>query len=150
MFWGITMPNDLMAIKIMEGKQDSEKYINLFKDFTVLIMNLNFRKGYRIFHDNCLIRVSMKFKLYWETQSFEVMEWPARSPDLNFMENVWKMISDIVYDDCKPQTKQDLANKIHNTVFKINCYKKQTIIDLHNNSTYILPKLLLCKGNIIN
>ena len=65
MVWGMTMPNGLMAVKIMEGKQGSEKYISLFKDFAVLIMN--FRKGYRIIYDNCSIRVSKKFKLYWET-----------------------------------------------------------------------------------
>jgi len=74
MVWGMTMPNGLIAVKIMEGKQDREKYISLFKEFAVPIMNLNFRKGYCIIHDNCSIHVSKKFKLYSETQSIEVME----------------------------------------------------------------------------
>ena len=68
------MQNGLISLKIMEGKQNSEKYISLFEDFAVLIINLNFRKGYRIIHDNCSIHVSKKFKLYSETQFIEVME----------------------------------------------------------------------------
>ena len=35
MAWGMTMPNGIIAVKIMEGKQNSEKYISLFKDFAM-------------------------------------------------------------------------------------------------------------------
>lgn len=150
MVWGMTMSNGLIAVKILEGKQDSEKYIRLFKDFAVPIINLNNHEGYHVIQDNCPIHVSKKFQLYSETQTFQVLKWPARSPDLNIMENVWKMISDILYDDCQPKSKHELVHRLHNAVLEINSHKRSIIIDLYRNFRYRLPKVLICKGNIIN
>ena len=33
----------------------------------------------------------------------KIIEWPAKSPDLNIVEDIWKMLSNVVYDG--PQLK---------------------------------------------
>lgn len=150
MVWGMVMPNGLIAVTLMEGRQNSDKYIDLFKSFAVPIMNLNYEQGYSIIQDNCTIHVSRKFRTYASQQAFEVWEWPSRSPDLNIMENVWKMISDLVYKDSQPRNIKELTIKIHKAVLEINSHRRTTTIALHSNFRSRLTKILLCKGETIN
>jgi len=91
MVWGMVMPSELITLKTMTGKQNTETYISLFKDFAVPIMKLNFQQGYIVAHDNCSIHISRKFKEYANTQSLEFLEWTAMSPDLNIMENAFRL-----------------------------------------------------------
>ena len=72
MVWGMTMPNGLIAVTFMDGRQNSEKYIKLFKNFAVPIINLNYGQEFCVIHDNCPIHVSQKFKEYSSLESFEV------------------------------------------------------------------------------
>lgn len=150
MVWGMVMPNGLIAVTLMEGRQNSDKYIELFNSFAVPIINLNYGQGYSIIQDNCTIHVSQKFRAYASSQSFQVREWPSRSPDLNIMENVWKMISDLVYHESQPKNNKDLTSKIHKAVLEINSLSRTTTVALHSNFRTRLTKLLLHKGDIIN
>ena len=45
---------------------------------------------------------------WFEDSKISLIEWPPRSPDINWIENVWKMLSDIVYDQKQFQNKKDL------------------------------------------
>jgi len=44
--------------------------------------------------------------------SIQILDWPARSPNLNLIENVEEILSDIVYAGRKFQNKQDLWKAI--------------------------------------
>ena len=48
--------------------------------------------------DNCSIHVSKLMKEWMAKVNMTTLEWPARSPDLNLIENVWEMLAQLVYD----------------------------------------------------
>lgn len=143
-------PNGLITLKRMNGKIDSDKYIAMLQSFAVPIMNLNMEPRYYFIQDNAPVHVSQKTKKYFETQPFRCLEWPARSPDLNLMENAWKMISDLVYKDKQPQNTNELEAKISEAVLHINNNKTDITRRLFATFSERLTKLLICKGNILN
>jgi hypothetical protein len=57
------------------------------------------------------------------------MKWPARSTDLNIMENVWEMISDIVYDGPQFENLENLWEAILDAVQVIN---REKMVELTN------------------
>ena len=48
--------------------------------------------------DNCSIHVSKLMKEWMAKVNMTTLEWPARSLDLNLIENVWEMLVQLVYD----------------------------------------------------
>ena len=47
--------------------------------------------------DNCSIHVSKLMKEWMAKVNMTTLEWPARSPDQNLIENVWEMPAQLVY-----------------------------------------------------
>ena len=87
---------------------------------------------------------------FFENVSCNIFQWPARSPDLNILENVWKMISDFVYDDSQPKNKTELREKIRFAVKSICSEKRTIIIQMFENYRERLTNVLISGGNLIN
>ena len=69
---------------------------------------------------------------------------------MSIAEDVWKLLSDAVYDKPPYENKAVLLEKINNVIAYINQSKRNVIQTLYENMRSRLCKVLLRKGEIIN
>lgn len=149
MIWGFVMPNGLVTVKIIGKRFNSENYIKLMKDFALPIMKLNY-KDMVFAQDNSSIHTSKKVTNFLKTERVKVLQWPSKSPDINLIENIWKILSDEVYSGIQPRNIHQLEEIIFKSVNNINQNKREIIINLYQDFRRRLTKILLSKGEIIN
>lgn len=150
MVWGMLMPNGLIAVKILVGKQNAAKYITTIKSFCVPIMNLNVQPKIYLVQDNCSIHVAKQSKEFFKNQQFERIDWPSKSPDINLMENIWKMLSDLIYSNSQPKNLKNLKERLFEAVDQINSERRDISRNLYHTFKERLTKILITKGHLYN
>lgn len=150
MIWLMVMPNGLLCHKVIQGKFKSHDYINLLKQTVVPIVKLNFENNFYFQEDNCMVHKAKDVKDFWKRSNIKVLEWPAKSPDLNITEDIWKVISDSIYDRPQFNSTKELIKAIDNCIFEINLNRRQLIMKLYDSIRSRLCKVLNKKGNLYN
>ena len=150
MYFCMCFPNGLIFVQQLIGHQTSDTYINLLQTFVVKAINLNMGQFANMVQDNCSIHVSKKVMEFFKSTKINLIDWPSRSPDLNIVENIWKMISDIVYIESQPKSYDDLKRRVTLAVTEINVEKQATIKNLYSTFRFRLTQVLLKKGSLIN
>ena len=78
-------------------------------------MGLYFSAGY------CFDTRFLEHKLWFKASSLNLLDWSARSPDLNPIENLWGLLAGEVYKKCTQyQCTQDLVVAIKDAWEKIS------------------------------
>ena len=110
--WRMVILNQVVAVKHLKASKPMQP-ITIYLKF--LFMNINYKARYSFIYGNSPIHVSKDFKECNPLKS----DWSAKLPDLNIMENVWKIIYNIV------SFKWYLSEMIHEAVLDINIAKRE-------------------------
>lgn len=149
MVWLICFPNGLLWFNTFTSNFNSLKYIALLKDKVLKLIKLNLQHFFYQ-EDNSRIHKSNIVKQFMEENDIHVIKWPVRSPDLNIVEDIWKILSDKVYDGPQFSNKRDLEHKIRLCVDEINKNERASIMNLYSSMRSRLLKVIVRKGNLSN
>lgn len=97
MFWGAICYGKRTDLAAMEGDPDAKRggvsarmYLAILEDYLPQIMEYN-----SIFqHDNAPIHTARVVTAYLDACNYITLDWPPYSPDLNVIENMWKLLKE--------------------------------------------------------
>jgi len=112
MIWGAVSIRNKSTLTIIDGSVNSERYIEVLRGFFDKNRN-GFNKKKMIFQqDGATCHTSKKTREFIEQNGVTLLYWPANSPDLNPIENIWSILKGKV-EKHKICSKQQLIDVVH-------------------------------------
>lgn len=122
MVWGCMTAHGPGLICKIEGKMDQHLYKKILKeDLYGTIEEYEMDATRVIFqHDNDPKHKANSVQEWLGEQPFEVLEWPAQSPDLNPIEHLWALLKRCLNQyETPPRGMLELWERIHSQFYKI-------------------------------
>jgi transposase len=109
MIWGAFVNDTIFQLHFMEGNYDAERYCEMLGECLEPFM----QPDWTFMQDGASIHRAKYTKEWLAERSIPILEWPANSPDLNPIENLWGILVRAVYKNGRQFTnKEELKNEI--------------------------------------
>ena len=128
MVWGCFSYFGVGPIYRIPGIMDQFGYIRILEEVMLPYADEEMPLKWVFQQDNDPKHTSKRAKAWFQTEKIEVMEWPAQSPDLNPIENLWGDIKDAVHEE-KPKNAEELWNVVQSSWARIPVKRCQKLVD---------------------
>lgn len=124
MIWGAFSSFGTATLCFVSNRMNSGMYLEVLEDALVPYMENLPDQSFIFQQDNASIHVSRESKEWFRARDIPLMTWPACSPDLNPIENLWAILARRVYGQASERrvfhSVNDLKTKIAEEWLKIN------------------------------
>lgn len=111
MIWGCFSYSGIGKIYFIDGIMDAVEYTNILSSCLCESAEKMGIPQYIFQQDNDPKHTSKLAKEYFAENKIDVMDWPAQSPDMNPIENIWALVKRGVIEK-NPKNKMELKNAI--------------------------------------
>lgn len=137
MIWAAFNYHNRTPICKVSGRLNSQGYINLLENVLLDFLDEEPTCDSIFQQDNAAIHVSQASRTWFQEKQIPIMSWPARSPDLNPIENMWGNLARQVYaGGRKFQSVEELRKTVSQEWAKIPQAEFQNMINSMPNRIF--------------
>lgn len=131
MVWGCFTKNNLGPLVKLEGRVTGAVYIDVLRNYLLPFLDdLDDQENYLFQEDNAPIHTARIVKSWKEENDVNSIPWPAQSPDLNPIENLWDELERQVRAHTPlPKNREDLWEILQEEWLNIDINKYQNLVD---------------------
>jgi transposase/predicted transcriptional regulator len=107
MFWSAIGANCKAPLIVLKGTVNTDKYIELLESHFLPWFRENCPATHTFQQDNAPAHKSKRSIAFINDQNLKLLDWPANSPDLNPIENIWSVLKNAV-EKRSPKTLEEL------------------------------------------
>ena len=141
MIWGAFSAFGKSSIAFINTRLDSRGYQLILQSHLIPYMRRFPSANLTFMQDNASIHASRSTAEWLQANNVPTIAWPAKSPDINPIENVWGIIVRDIYEDCRQyENVEQLKTAIINAWDRINNDLFRNLVDSMPKRVNLLSK----------